>query len=106
MRQFVLELNLLVTTLKDICIKSSCPTMKGSQDSEYLCAAHKNPVNCSAIDYMVHNLDQSTSVLLNIKNYSSRVSIGETKNLDTIVRRLYRLFSHTFYFHQDIFEEF
>ena len=74
--------------------------MKGSNDSEYLCAAHKSPVNCSAIDYMVHNLDQSTSILLNIKNYSSRVSISETKNLDTIVRRLYRLFSHTYYFHK------
>lgn len=49
--------------------------MKGSSDSEYLCAAHKNAINCSAIDYMVHNLDQSTSILLNIKNYSSRVSL-------------------------------
>lgn len=75
-RQFVLELNLLVTTLKDICSKESCPSMKGSQDNEYLCAAHKNPINCSAIDYMVHNLDQSTSVLLNTKNYPNRASIG------------------------------
>lgn len=57
-------------------------------------------MNCSAIDYMIHNLDQSTSVLLNIKNYASRVSLTETKNLDTIVRRLYRLFSHTYHFHR------
>lgn len=77
--------------------------MKGSADSEYLCAAHKSAMNCSAIDYMVHNLDQSTSILLNIKNYSSRVSLTETKNLDTIVRRLYRLFSHTYHFHHEIF---
>lgn len=80
--------------------------MKGSSDSEYLCAAHKNAMNCSAIDYMVHNLDQSTSILLNIKNYSSRVSLTETKNLDTIVRRLYRLFSHAYHFHLEIFQEF
>ena len=29
-RQFVLELNLLATSLKDLCTKESCPTMKGN----------------------------------------------------------------------------
>jgi hypothetical protein len=52
---------------------------------------------------MIHNLDQSTSILLNIKNYSSRVTLTETKNLDTIIRRLYRLFSHTYHFHGEVF---
>lgn len=80
--------------------------MKGSKDSEYRCAAHKAPMDCSAIDYMTHNLDQSTSILLNIKNYANRASISETKHLDTIVRRLYRLFSHTYHFHEEIFNEF
>jgi hypothetical protein len=55
---------------------------------------------------MIHNLDQATSILLNIKHFQSRVSISETKSLDTIVRRLYRLFSHTFHFHHEVFEEF
>jgi hypothetical protein len=55
---------------------------------------------------MVHNLDQATSILLNIKNFQSRVSITETKSLDTIVRRLYRLFAHTYHFHHDVFAEF
>jgi len=32
-RQFVLELNLLATSLKDLCTKESCPTMKGNADS-------------------------------------------------------------------------
>lgn len=72
----MLELNLLATSLKDICNKESCPTMKGSADSEFLCAAHKVANNCSAIDYMIHNLDQATSILLNIKNFQSRVSIS------------------------------
>lgn len=106
MRQFVLELNLLATSLKDICTKESCSTMKGSPDSEFLCAAHKTATSCAAIDYMTHNLDQATSILLNIKNFSSRVSINETKSLDTIVRRLYRLFAHTYHFHRDVYDEF
>ena len=55
---------------------------------------------------MIHNLDQATSILLNIKNYSSRVSINETKSLDTIVRRLYRLFAHTYHFHREVYDEF
>ena len=105
-RQFVLELNLLATSLKDICNKESCPSMKGSAESEFLCAAHKTATSCSAIDYMVHNLDQATSILLNIKNFQSRVSISETRSLDTIVRRLYRLFAHTYHFHSEVFGEF
>jgi len=65
---------------------------------------------------MIHNLDQCTSILLNSKNYQSRyskffiprVSIPsqEAKNLEPIVRRLYRLFTHTYYNHKDIFQEF
>lgn len=55
---------------------------------------------------MEHNLDQATSILLNLKNFSSRVSINETKSLDTIVRRLYRLFAHTYHFHRDVYLEF
>lgn len=104
-RQFVLELNLLATSLKDICSRDSCPVMKAA-DTEFLCAAHKSPTNCSALDYMLHNLDQATSILLNIKNFHSRVSITETKSLGTIVRRLYRLFAHTYHFHPDVFTEF
>ena len=80
--------------------------MKGSPDSEFLCAAHKVAASCSAIEYMIHNLDQATSILLNLKNFQSRVSINETKSLDTIVRRLYRLFAHTFHFHPEVFTEF
>lgn len=105
-RQFVLELNLLATSLKDLCTRESCPSMRGTPDSEFLCASHKTATSCSAIEYMVHNLDQATSILLNIKNFSSRVSIHETKSLDTIIRRLYRLFAHTYHFHREVYDEF
>lgn len=55
---------------------------------------------------MAHNLDQSTSILLNNKTFSSRTNIGDTKSLDTIFRRLYRIFSHTYFYHKEIFESF
>eukprot|EP01016_Furgasonia_blochmanni_P019975 TRINITY_DN2223_c0_g1_i4.p1 TRINITY_DN2223_c0_g1~~TRINITY_DN2223_c0_g1_i4.p1 ORF type:complete len:263 (-),score=15.00 TRINITY_DN2223_c0_g1_i4:171-959(-) len=108
LRQFILELNLLVTQLKGVCTPASCPTMKATEDWLYRCAVHKSPQECSAIDYMIHNLDQATSILQNVKIYSSRVSIppSAVKNLGPIVRRLYRLFSHTYFNHKEIFMEF
>ncbi|KAM3142104.1 hypothetical protein pb186bvf_005758 [Paramecium bursaria] len=109
LRQFILELNLLVTQLKGVCTAQTCPKMKATEDWLYLCAAHKKAQECSAIDYMIHNLDQSTSILSNIKNYPSRVQINQanaTNNFSFIVRRLYRLFSHTYYNHREIFDEF
>lgn len=57
---------------------------------------------------MTHNLDFATSVLQNVKNFNSRISIppSSVKMLGTVVRRLYRLFSHCYYNHKDIFIEF
>ena len=57
---------------------------------------------------MTHNLDFATSILQNIKNFNSRISIppNSIKNIGTLVRRLYRLFSHCYYNHKDIFMEF
>lgn len=42
MRQFILELNLLVTQLKGVCNSKICPKMKATEDWMFLCAAHKN----------------------------------------------------------------
>ena len=57
---------------------------------------------------MIHNLDHATSVIHNNKNFNSRVSIpaSSTKHLLSIVRRLYRLFTHTYFHHREIFVEF
>jgi hypothetical protein len=107
LRQFILELNLLVTQLNGICTPQTCPKMKAN-DWLYLCASHKKEQECTAIDYMTHNLDLATSILNNLKNFNSRVSIpsSSVKNLGTLARRLYRLFSHCFYNHKEIFLEF
>jgi hypothetical protein len=57
---------------------------------------------------MIHNLDHMTATLNSSKLFSSRISINKNsvKNLENIVRRLYRNFSHTFYHHQETFYEF
>ena len=57
LRQFILELNLLVVQLKGVCTQQTCPKMKATDDWLFLCAAHKKAQECSAIDYMIHNLD-------------------------------------------------
>ena len=56
-RQFILEMNLLVVQLQGICSSRSCPKMNATDEWLYLCASHKQPKECSAIDYMIHNLD-------------------------------------------------
>ena len=108
MRQFILELNLLVVHLEDICTIASCPKMKATDEWLYLCASHKTPQECSAIDYMTHTLDHATALIQNNKNFNSRVSVPPTsiKYLVSIVRRLYRLFTHTYYPHREVFTEF
>lgn len=105
MRQFITELNQLVVNLMGICTPSTCPKMKATDEWLYLCASHKTPQECSAIDYMTHTLDHATSLLHNNKNFASRVSIPPTsiKYLTSIVRRLYRLFTHTYFHHRDVF---
>lgn len=82
--------------------------MKATDDWLYLCASHKTPQECSAIDYMMHTLDHATSLMQNNKNFNSRVSIPPTsiKYLTSIVRRLYRLFTHTYFHHRELFSEF
>lgn len=82
--------------------------MKATDEWLYLCASHRTPMECSAIDYMIHSLDNATAIIHNTKNFNSRVSIptASTKHLFSIVRRLYRLFTHTYFHHKEIFEEF
>mmetsp|Transcript_4175 Transcript_4175/g.4653 ORF Transcript_4175/g.4653 Transcript_4175/m.4653 type:complete len:140 (-) Transcript_4175:1005-1424(-) len=72
LRQFILELNILMVQLQGVCTGTTCPKMKATEDWIYLCASHKSPQECSAIDYMIHTLDHATSMLQNNKNFNSR----------------------------------
>merc|ERR1711970_353084 len=51
LRQFCQELNGLATRLQVECLPTSCPQMTATDQWIFLCAAHKSPKECSAIDY-------------------------------------------------------
>lgn len=98
----------MIVQLLGVCTSQCCPKMTANETWLYMCAAHKQTKECSAIDYMIHALDQSTAILQNSNNFPSRVSIpaASNKHMLSIVRRLYRLFAHTYYHHKEIFLEF
>lgn len=81
--------------------------MKVNNES-YKCTVHDKWRDCCAIEYIIHNLDSSTEVILNLRHFFAKPNVSESavRNLEQIVRRLYRLFSHCFYYHKDVFEEF
>ncbi|RIA96070.1 Mob1/phocein [Glomus cerebriforme] len=107
LRQLCLELNYLVVQLEAECTRQTCPEMK-ADEWQYLCAAHPAPMNCCAIDYIVHTLDGATTLLNSHKYFPSRISIPETslKHYQSIARRLYRIFAHAWFHHREIFEAF
>ena len=90
------------------CTSKTCPKMTANETWLYMCAAHKQTKECSAIDYMIHSIDHSTALLHHSSNFNSRVTIpaSSQKHLLSIVRRLYRLFAHAYYHHKDIFYKF
>jgi hypothetical protein len=81
--------------------------MKATDEWLYLCAAHKTPKECCAIDYIIHTLDGTAALLNSDKYFPSRVSISESslKYFQSIARRLYRVFSHAYFHHRDLFDQ-
>jgi hypothetical protein len=74
----------------------------------FLCAAHKSPKECPAIDYTRHTLDGAACLLNSNKYFPSRVSIRESSlgKLGSVCRRVYRIFSHAYFHHKAIFDDF
>ena len=108
-RQFTIELSAFAVFLGSVCDRSSCPQMKATDEWMYLCAAHKQPQECSAIDYIIHTLD-GTAALLNSNKWfpvgSSTVPESSLKYFHSITRRLYRILSHAFFHHKESFDDF
>eukprot|EP00418_Pyrodinium_bahamense_P036424 CAMPEP_0179209152 /NCGR_PEP_ID=MMETSP0796-20121207/104310_1 /TAXON_ID=73915 /ORGANISM="Pyrodinium bahamense, Strain pbaha01" /LENGTH=288 /DNA_ID=CAMNT_0020914109 /DNA_START=39 /DNA_END=903 /DNA_ORIENTATION=- len=106
LRQFVIEFNRLLVALGDQCTPETCPKMTASNEWQYLCAAHRKPQDCAAIDYMTHTIDGSTALLTNAKHFASRshVPAGNAKFFQSMARRLYRIFAHVFYHHRRVFD--
>ena len=82
--------------------------MTATEEWIFLCAAHPQPKDCSALDYTLHTLHGAASLLNSNKFFPSRVSIRENsvQKLSSIARRIYRIFSHAYYHHRELFDKF
>lgn len=107
MRQFLMDCNFLICALAGECNEESCPKMIVSK-WEILCAAHKKPKECCAIDYVIHNLAGFRDMLNNKDLFPSRIKIPAESmdSLKSIPRRLVRLFAHAFFHHRKLFDSF
>ncbi|UXI20282.1 hypothetical protein NH340_JMT06225 [Sarcoptes scabiei] len=107
-RQFCLELNRLTVKLQDECSPETCSQMTATEQWIFLCAAHKAPKECPAIDYTRHTLDGASALLNSNKYFPSRVTIKESSvaKFGSVCRRVYRIFSHAYYHHKAIYDEF
>lgn len=108
LRIFCMQLNKLAAKLQECCGPETCFQMTATEQWIFLCAAHKQPNECSAIDYTRHTLDGAASLINNNKYFPSRVTIKESSvaKLGSVCRRLYRIFSHAYYHHNQVFDEF
>lgn len=108
LRQFCMELNGLAVALQSECQPENCSQMTATEQWIFLCAAHKTPKECPAIDYTRHTLDGAACLLNSNKYFPSRVSIKESSvaKLGSVCRRVYRIFSHAYFHHRQIFESF
>lgn len=110
LRLFCCEFNRLLTCIKaeGICSAECCPKMTATDEWHFLCAAHRKPQDCPAIDYMRHTVDGSVALLLSLRNFPNRTVIPQSngKIFLSMLRRLYRIFSHLYYHHLEFFERF
>lgn len=108
LRQFCMELNGLAVELQAECLPDTCSQMTSTEQWIFLCAAHKTPKECPAIDYTRHTLDGAACLLNSNKYFPSRVNIKESSvaKLGSVCRRVYRIFSHAYYHHQNIYNRF
>ncbi|CAK1552123.1 unnamed protein product [Leptosia nina] len=108
LRQFCMELNGLTVRLQNECKPNTCTQMTATEQWIFLCAAHKTPKECPAIDYTRHTLDGAACLLNSNKYFPSRVSIRDSSvgKLGSVCRRVYRIFSHAYFHHRAIFDAF
>lgn len=82
LRQFCMELNGLAVRLQGECHPQTCTQMTATEQWIFLCAAHKTPKECPAIDYTRHTLDGAACLLNSNKYFPSR---SDHTSLSTIV---------------------
>lgn len=67
-----MELNGLAVRLQSQCFPATCTQMTATEQWIFLCAAHKTPKECPAIDYTRHTLDGAACLLNSYKYFPSR----------------------------------
>ncbi|KAJ1981569.1 hypothetical protein H4R35_000663 [Dimargaris xerosporica] len=107
LREVCIELNFFIAYLRDECTRESCPEMVVGE-WRFLCAAHRPPQSCAALEYIVHTHNGATSCLTDIKHFPflARVPERSMKMLKDIARRLDRVFAHAYHNHRKTFLNF
>uniref|UniRef100_A0A2K6RLQ0 MOB family member 4, phocein n=1 Tax=Rhinopithecus roxellana TaxID=61622 RepID=A0A2K6RLQ0_RHIRO len=99
LRQLCLELIGLAVKLQSECHPDTRTQMTATEQWIFLCAAHKTPKECPAVDYTRHTLDGAACLLKSNKYFPSRVSIKESSVVKpkSVCREIYRIFSHVYF---------
>lgn len=111
LRRLPQDLTPLVTSLLPVCSreKKTCSLMKAGE-WEFVCAAHDSISSsrepCSAIDYILHSLDQHTALFTSGQAFPSRLAISSASErfLGQQARRVSRVFAHAWFHHREVFE--
>ncbi|KAJ9465443.1 MOB kinase activator-like 4 [Diplonema papillatum] len=105
MRVFINGLNRLVVHLSSVCTAQTCPKMTATSEWLFLCACHKTPQECPAVDYAFHTLDGAATVLHSTKFFAERKD-PPAALFANMIRRLYRIFAHAWHHHNEAFMAF
>ena len=70
-------------------------------------STHSDPLECNAFNYIVHTLDGTASLLNNPKYFPSRLKVpdGSAQHLQNISRRMYRIFAHVHFHHEEAYSK-
>jgi len=105
---FFNEINMLYGTVSEFCTKTSCPTMSAGPNYEYLWADGvkvKNPINVSAPEYVDYLMTWVESQLNDETIFPVQHGNAFPKDflkiIKVIFKRLFRVYAHIFYSHQD-----
>uniref|UniRef100_A0A2K6E0Q1 Uncharacterized protein n=1 Tax=Macaca nemestrina TaxID=9545 RepID=A0A2K6E0Q1_MACNE len=85
--------------LRQLCLDECHPDTCTQMTWIFLCAAHKTPKECPAVDYTRHTLNGAACLLKSNKYFSSRVSIKKSSVVKpkSVCREIYRIFSHVYF---------
>eukprot|EP00756_Hemistasia_phaeocysticola_P047111 Hpha_TRINITY_DN21022_c0_g1::TRINITY_DN21022_c0_g1_i1::g.103363::m.103363 len=105
MRGYLADMARVVTSLGSVCTPETCPRMTATSEWLFLCACHKAPQECPAIDYALHTLDGAATVLNSSKYFTATKQPEKVPEAlyGNMIRRLYRILAHAWHHHKEEF---